>query len=358
MVERSAIRTAVSCLVAVMMVVGFTAAPAAALGDDDTIGDTVGDTVNETVDEDVDVDTTDSDGTDTEGVQVNIVRTNSPVETTETLVVTVEVESNDGGNAELLIDGEQIEERGFAPGQEDRVNFTWETSFQDRGDHTATVRSGADEDSEQVTVEAGYQAPEESCTNVPKRANENVPYEQLPSQDQLPDQAPNPVPPFLTPEALSGIVVGAAPNQCDVVDPNDPQVDPNDPPSDPDANANVIRSGQYKDGAVLLVYYEATLDEDGGPGVSGFAGGIACSDCGVGADPSANVDDGSGEYTVDPWVNGDTSTARATADAEAPFGGAGGSLECSGSECQPGSSGIPTFREYPAVPAPIWDGEE
>jgi hypothetical protein len=353
MIEQSTFRTTVSCLVAVMVVVGFTAAPAAAFADDETVGDTVDDTL----DDGVDVDTADSDGSDTEGVEVNIVRANSPVETGETLVVTVDVKTNDGGSTELLVDGESKEERGFAPGQEDRVNVTWETGYQDAGNHTATVKSGFDGDSVNVTVEPGAQVPEETCTNVPKRANENVPYEELPSQDDLPEDAPNPVPPFVTPEAVAGIVVGAAPNQCDIQDPNDPSVDPEDPPSDPDITVIVLRSEQYKDGAAFLVYYEATLDDDGGPEVDGFAGGVAYSSH-LNTDPSTTVNDSEKEYTVDPMVDGDTSTAKATADAEAPFGGTGGSLECSGGECQPGSSGVPTFAEYPAVPAPVWDGEE
>ena len=41
MVEQSTFRTTVSCLVAVMVVVEFTAAPAAAFADDETVGDTV-----------------------------------------------------------------------------------------------------------------------------------------------------------------------------------------------------------------------------------------------------------------------------------------------------------------------------
>ena len=355
MAEQNETRIAVSFVLAVTMIVGFAFAPAVVAADDDTsVGD---DTVN--VDTGgLDTDTSDSDSS-TEGVNVNIVGTNSPVQTGETLVVRVDVYSADGGQAELLIDGESVDKRSFAPGQDDRVDFTWETSYPDAGEHNATVRSGVDSDSETVEVEPGASAPEETCTNVPKRANENVPYEELPSQDDLPEQAPDPpIPPFITPEAVAGIVVSAAPNQCSIQDPNDPSVDPNDPPTEPSASTTVYRSGQYKDGAVLLVYYEATLNESGdGPGVSGFAGGIAHSGD-AGTNPSVNVNDGEKNYAVDPRFRADDSTADGSAAVSAPFGSVGATLDCSGGECKVTPEGVIQPPENPAIPAPIWDGED
>ena len=342
MVEQSTLRTTVSCFVALLVMVGFAAAPAAALTQDS---------------DGVDLDTTDSDGSSTSGVQVRIVNTNSPVQTGDTLKVTVDVESNDGGSAELFIDGESVDRKGFAPGQEDRVTFQWETSFTDAGEHNATVRSGADSDSETVEVEAGYTFPEERCTNVPKRANENVPYEELPSQDQLPEQVPNPIPPFITPESLANLVVGVAPNQCDIQDPNDPSVDPNDPPSTPGAEVHVLRAEQYKDGGALWMTYRAGLSEDEGPAVSGSLGAVIYSGNAY-ANPNLAVNDGEKDYAVDPEFDGDDSTAEGSAEASAPFGTIGGEMDCAGGECQPDSSGIPKFQDYPAIPAPIWDGED
>ena len=344
MPEQSTLRTTVSCLVALILMVGFAAAPAAAFAQDSDM------------DDGIDMDTTESDGSSTGGVQVRIVNTNSPVQTGDTLKVTVDVESEDGGTAELLIDGESVDQKGFAPGQEDRVTFEWETSFTDAGEHEATVRSGADSDSETVEVQPGYTFPEERCTNVPKRANDNVPYDTLPSQDQLPDQVPNPIPPFITPESIANLVVGVAPNQCDIQDPNDPSVDPNDPPTTPGAEVHVLRAEQYKDGGALWVTYRAGLGDDG-PAVSGTLAGLAYSG-GVSTEDEVVLDDGEKEYVVEPRFQGDDSTADGSADASSPTGAAGVTVECSGGECQPGATGVPNYVEYPAIPAPIWDGEE
>ena len=365
MSERTALRTTVACLVAVMMTVAFTAAPAAAAIDfDDGVGiDDVTDApdgVTDTADDTVDGVTDDSSAAGGDGdVRVRITDTNSPVQAGETLVVTAEVDTETGGEVRLLIDGERVDRKGFAPRQTGTYNFTWETSATDLGDHNATLASGTDSDSRTVTVELGTDPPEETCTNVPERANENVPYEELPSQDDLPEQAPDPpVPPFVTPEAVAGIVVGAAPNQCSIQDPNDPSVDPNDPPTEPSASTTVYRSGQYKDGAVLLVYYEATLDQSGdGPGVSGFAGGIAHSGD-AGTNPSVNVNDGEKNYAVDPRFRADDSTADGSAEVSAPFGGVGATLDCSGGECKVTPEGVIQPPENPAIPAPIWDGED
>lgn len=343
-----------SCVVALIMVVGFTAAPAAAMQ-----GSIVDDTVGDAVDTDaIDLDTTDSSSSSSGGVNVDIVDTNSPVETGETLEVTVDVESVDGGSVDFLIDGEVIEETGYAPGTEDRVTFTWETSYQDVGEHNATVRSATDSDSETVQVEAGGEAPQEVCTDVPRQVHENVPYSQLPSQDQLPEQVPNPVPSVVTPEAVVGLTVGAAPNQCDVQDPNDPSIDPENPPTDPNADATVVRAEQYKDGGAFHVTYQATLDQSGnGPGVEGDAGSVLYSGNAV-WNSETTLNDGAQSYTVAPRFDGSQSTAEAGLEASAPFGGAGGEIDCEGGECQPDTTGVPRFAEYPAIPAPVWDGED
>jgi len=355
MSERTALKTTVACLVAVMMTVAFTAAPAAAAIDSD---DGVG--ITDDTDGTVDGVTDDSSAAGGDGdVRVQITDTNSPVQTGETLVVTAEISTKTGGEVWLLIDGERIERKGFAPSQTGEYNFTWETSATDLGDHNATLASGTDSDSETVTVEFGTDPPEETCTNVPERANENVPYEELPSQDDLPEDAPTPVPPFITPRGVANLIIGVAPNQCEVVDPDDPAVDPSNPPDDPAYDVIVFRNDPYKDGRVVRVYYRVTLDdEDDGPEVYGFAGGLVYSG-GAGTSPSATYDDGSGkQYSTDPMVRGDDSTADGEADVGAPFGSVGATVDCSGGECQPGTSGIPTAAEYPAVPAPVWDGED
>ena len=360
MSERTALRTTVACLVAVMMTVAFTAAPAAAAIDfDDGVGiDDVTDDPGDTVGNTVDGVTQGSGDGGTDDVRVRIADTNSPVKAGDTLVVTADIDTETGGDVWLLIDGERVERRGFAPGQTGEYNFTWETSPADLGDHNATLASGTDSDSETVTVELDTDSPDGTCTNVPERANENVPYEELPSQDELPEDAPNPVPPFITPRGVTNLIVGAAPNQCEVVDPDDPAVDPSNPPDDPEYDAVVTRNDPYKDGRVVRVYYRVTLDqEDDGPEVYGWAGGLIYSGD-VGTSPAATYDDGNGkQYSTDPMVRGDDSTANGEADVGAPFGSVGATVDCSGGECQPGTSGIPTAAESPAVPAPVWDGE-
>ena len=356
MSKRTAFKTTVACLVAVMMTVAFTAAPAAAaIGSDDGVG------IDDTDDTDSTVDgvTDDSSAAGGNGdVQVRITDTNSPVQTGETLVVTAEIDTETGGKVVLLVDGEQVDRKGFAPRQTGAYNFTWETSATDLGDHNATLASGTDSDSETVTVEFGTDPPEETCTNVPGRANENVPYEELPSRDDLPEDAPDPVP-FITPKGVANLIIGVAPNQCEVVDPDDPAVDPSNPPDDPGYDMVVKRNDPYKDGRVVRVYYRVTLDdEDDGPEVYGFAGGLVYSGD-VGTNPSVTYDDGSGrQYSTDPMVRGDDSTADGEANVAAPFGSVGGTVDCSGGECQPSTSGIPSATEYPAVPAPVWDGDE
>jgi hypothetical protein len=358
MAERSKTRITVSFALAVAMIVGFAFAPAVVAADDDTPVDDAGGDVVDIDTDGLDTDTSDSSDS-TGGVSVNIVDTNSPVQTGDTLVVTVDARTEEGGIAELLIDGESVDSQGFAPGQDGRVNFTWETSYPDAGEHNATVRSGTDSDRRTVEVEPGADAPDGTCRDVPKEANGEVPYEDLPSRDDLPEEAPGtPIPPFVTPEAIAGIIVGAAPNQCDIQDPNDPSVDPNDPPSEPSVSVIVYRSGQYKDGAVLLVYYEATLNRSGdGPGVSGFAGGIAHSDD-AGTNPSVNVNDGEKNYAVDPRYRADDSTSDGSVEVSAPFGTVGANLDCSSGECRVTPQGVIEPPENPAIPAPIWDGED
>ena len=358
MAERSKTRITVSFALAVAMIVGFAFAPAVVAADDDTPVDDAGGDVVDVDTDGLDTDTSDSSDS-TGGVSVNIVDTNSPVQTGDTLVVTVDARTDEGGIAELLIDGESVDSQGFAPGQDGRVNFTWETSYPDAGEHNATVRSGTDSDRRTVEVEPGADAPDGTCRNVPKEANGEVPYSDLPSRDDLPDEAPGtPIPPFVTPEAIAGIVVGAVPNQCDIQDPNDPSVDPNDPPSEAGITVNVVRSGQYKDGAVLLVYYETTLDRSGeGPSVSGHAGGIAHSDD-AGTDPDVAVNDGEKEYAVDPRYRADDSTSDGSVEVSAPFGTVGANLDCSSGECRVTPQGVIEPPENPAIPAPIWDGED
>ncbi|MFT4905264.1 MAG: hypothetical protein ACI8UR_001838 [Natronomonas sp.] len=201
----------------------------------------------------------------------------------------------------------------------------------------------------------GQTFPSELCTDVGELVMNNVPLGQVPWFDALPSSLQPPGVPtdLITPESVAAIAFGAVPNQCEVQDPNDPSVDPTDPPRDPGVDVTVARAGQYRDGAVALVYYDVTLNESGeGPGVSGKIGTLATSSAGD-VDLTLTVNDGEKDYTVDPrvryWDDG-------TAYIETNIGLLGSRLgivvECNGQECQPGTRGLPQLVELPAIPAP------
>ena len=159
----------------------------------------------------------------------------------------------------------------------------------------------------------------------------------------------------VTPGAVAGIVEGASPNQCDVQDPNDPSYNPAEGGVEPGGDVNVARGGQYEGGGVVLLYYDATLNEsnENGPGVSGMTGVLGTSQFGD-VDQELAFHDGEKEYAVDPRVryqdNG--TTAFAENDIRMLNKRLGVVVDCDGEECQPGTRGLPQFVDYPAFPAP------
>jgi hypothetical protein len=303
--EPSIARATVACLLAVVMVVGFTAAPAAAVDDGVSVSD---DGV--------------SIGLDGNGVAVD-----------DDGSVTVENDTDAGSVEETLPGADDVPDSGTLP--ED-----------DGGDADPSV------DSSDIPIE---ESPVDPCRDVGSDIQENVPFEQAPWFDDLPQEAQPPGVPtnLITPEVVAAIVFGATPNQCEVQDPNDPSVDPTDPPSDPNADVDPTRVGEYNDGVVALVYYEATLNESGeGPGVSGMVGGLGTSSFGD-ADARLTVNDGEKDYTVDPRVRYfDDGTGMAETDVDLLGTSLGVVMTCDGEECQPGTRGLPEFQKPPAIPAP------
>jgi len=299
-----------TCLVAVLLVVGFTAAPTAAAEGTGVSFD--GDGVSVDVGDDVSVDA--------------------------------------GG------DGVDVEEDVQADEEEPDT----EVQTPDAEQTAATVTDDDDDDGEE---ESDNEFPEEVCTDVPEEANGEVPYSELPWVSDLPEEAQPPGVPtdIVTPEAVAGIAVGATPNQCEVQDPNDPSYDPRDGEAGLSGDITVSRLGEYEGGGVALVFYEATVDDSNdGPGVAGYVGGLGTSEFGD-ADAEVMVNDGEKDYGVAPRVryqdNG--TTYYAENDVRALNSRLGVEVDCNGEECQPGTRGLPQFVEAPAIPAPTGDdGEE
>ena len=91
------------------------------------------------------------------------------------------------------------------------------------------------------------------------------------------------------------------PGECEVIDRRRPQISPNNPPDDPEYNVNEYRCCLYKNGVAYLYYYDIETDEnDDGPSVNGYAGGVilptndAYRDTGT----KVNVNDGRNNYGV------------------------------------------------------------
>ncbi|MEF8912974.1 hypothetical protein [Natronomonas sp.] len=307
--ESSTVRAAMSCFLAVMMVIGFTAAPAAALDDDDV---SIGDDGISIGDDDVSID---EDGISTDDENVSV---------------------DDGA-----------------------VDDVVETPSDDEASLDETEGDTGDTPLENETDEP---FPEEVCTDVGDQAEENVPFGQVPWFDDLPEEAQPPGVPtdILTPEAVAAIVFGATPNQCEVQDPNDPSYDPvtGDDEVDPAYDREVQYIGENDGGVLAVVLYDVTLNESGnGPGTSGVVA--------IGANPKYGdnqlrfaVSDGEKEYAVEPrvryWEDG---SAYTYTDVEALNKRVGVEVDCDGEECQPGTRGLPQFAEYPAFPAPTGDDE-
>jgi hypothetical protein len=303
--EPSIARATLSCLVAVLMVVGFTAAPAAAVDDGISVSD--------------------------DGVSVGLDGNG------------VEVDDDGGVTVENDTSVESVEDS--LPGEDDAPDG--DTLPDDGGDSDPSV------DYSDIPIE---ESPVDPCRDLGGDVQENVPFEQVPWFDDLPKQAQPPGVPtsLITPEVVAGIVFGATPNQCDIQDPNDPSVDPTDPPNDPGYSVENQRMGQYRDGAVGLVYYEVTANESGeGPGVSGMVGGLTTSEFGD-IDAELTVNDGEKDYTVDPRVRyfDGGRTGMAETNVELLGTRLGVVMDCNGEECQPGTRGLPEFQKPPAIPAP------
>jgi hypothetical protein len=100
------------------------------------------------------------------GLAVQITGTNSPVTEGETLDITADVENTGSTSVtrtlELLIEGEGVvasQEVTVAPGATESRTLSWTSEAGDAGDYTATISSGDDTDTTNVTVLAA-EAPE------------------------------------------------------------------------------------------------------------------------------------------------------------------------------------------------------
>ena len=313
MVEPNRQRTILTCFIAVMMTIGFTAAPVAAvdIGGDDGISIDTDDGIGVGVggDDGISVDADEEDG------------------------VSVDAGGDDG----VSIDDDEI------PLPDGETNES-----DDESDDSPAPVNYSDVPLEDV--------PADLCYDAAGEAQERVPFEEVPWFDDLPEEVPPPpgVPTdVLTPESAAAIAFGFVPHQCDVQDPYDPSVDPTDPPREPDADVDVQRFGQFEDGAVALVRYDLTMNESGeGPGVSGMVGGLGTTEFGD-ADLELTVNDGEKDYSVDPRVRYfDDGTAFGETDVVLFGQRLGVEVDCDGEECQPGLRGLPELTDIPAVPAP------
>ncbi|WP_336135563.1 hypothetical protein [Natronomonas amylolytica] len=331
--ESSTVRAAISCFLAVVMVIGFTAAPAAALdGDDVSIDDdvSVGDDGVSVGDDGVSV--------DDDGVSVG----------------DDDVSIDDDGVS--VVDENISVDDGVSPDDE---NVSLDDSGVDDVVETPSDDGGPIDDTP-LENETDQPFPEEVCTDVGDVAQENVPFEQVPWFDDLPSEAQPPGVPtdVVTPQAVAAIVFGATPNQCDIQDPNDPSYNPvtGDDEVDPAADREVQYIGENDGGVLAVVLYDVTLNESGnGPGVSSVVA--------LGANPDYGdnqlrfaVSDGEKEYAVEPrvryWEDG---SAYTYTDVEVLNKRVGVEVDCDGEECQPGTRGLPQFTEYPSFPAPTAD---
>jgi hypothetical protein len=287
----------VTCFVATLLVIGFTAAPvAAADGTGISFGD---DGVSISVGDDVSVDA-----------------------------------GQDGVNVSEDVDDEDTDPDSKTPEVDDPT----------QGD-----------DEEDDGEEGPF--PEQVCTDVTGEVHDSAPYEQVPWFDDLPEEAQPPGVPtsVITPEAVAGIVFGVTPNQCEVQDPNDPSYDPREDDVDPDADANLAQFGPDDGGFETVVTYDVTLNESGeGPGSSGVIYVVDNPEFGDnGADIAVN--DGEKDYAVQPrvryWDGGNVSYAKN--DVWLLGSRLGVDVDCDGEECQPGTGGLPHYADYPAVPDPV-----
>lgn len=130
-----------------------------------------------------------------------------------------------------------------------------------------------------------------------------VPVGLLPSLSDAPVEPPGVPSDLITPEAVTGILLGFYPGACEVFNPSDPQIDPTNLPDEPAGEIDVARGGQYDGGGVGLVYYDGTLNESGdGPSVSGLSGILVTPEYGD-LDQELVLNDGKNDYGVDPQLS-------------------------------------------------------
>lgn len=211
--------------------------------------------------------------------------------------------------------------------------------------------------------------PEEVCTDLTGLVHEEFPYDQviwvddlpqdaqdsmqpsaMPGYEELPEDAQPPGVPWtiLTPRAIGSIGFGAAPNQCDVVDPNDPPYDPTEDDLDPDADGDVVEETEA--GTTLLIV-NGTLNRSGeGPGGEATVEFDAAED--GEANPEIRLNDGEKDYAVDPGLRyWDDGTIVAENDVTVIGMTAGGEVDCIGEECELDVRGAPGLVDYPSVPS-------
>ncbi|QLD88845.1 hypothetical protein HWV07_07295 [Natronomonas salina] len=222
----------------------------------------------------------------------------------------------------------------------------------------AAPDDGSDIDQQTTDVGPSTQAnesgpfPQEICTDLLGMAHEEMPYDQIVWVDDLPESAQPPGVPWtvITPSAVAGIVVGATPNQCDVLDPNDPPYDPIQDDEDnlaPDAGGDV----QPGENGEVLFIVNGTLDNTS-EGPSGVAeADLELTENGT-IDPNARLNDGEKDYGVDPglqyWSDG---TTYFETDVFVFGSRVGVENDCFGQECNTRLRGLPTFTEIPALPS-------
>ncbi len=394
--ESRARRAAVTCIVSLLMIIGFTVAPAAAvvddglsltdndsisidLDDDSPVSVDVEDDVTVGVgDEDVSVgdnDITDSDGTlpsgddlpSTDGTDEDAVSVGDNLDEVgngDDLPVSEDDISlpDAGGSDDVTAIGDDLGDLGLVSGDdlpvsEDDVGLSDDSLGENdalsgvddavpdagTGDALGDTESPIDND----------QVPDEACTDVGDPVQEEVPFEQVPWIDELPSEAqPEGVPwDVVTPGAAASIAFSMAPTQCQVFDPRDPSYDPLRDGIAPDTDGEVVKLGQDRGGASSWVTYYATLDETGdGPGASIDGGPLVTQEFGD-AEWFISVNDGEKEYGLEPRVRyWDDGTAFAKQDVVLYGKRLGVNMDCDGEECQPGTEGLPELQEYPPIP--------
>lgn len=245
-----------ACFIAVVSMIGFTVAPAAAATDDtmslNDVGVTdVGDAINGVVE------TEEVDGPDGSDLGEDVVPGADPAVPD----VGATPEGPDTGTGDAVQPAPGLPDAGATP------------DIQDPGTRDSLPGApGGSLDPEEFPV-GDERARVNVCGPLDPSA-EDLPLDVLPGVDDLPDVTGVPTK-VLTYDAIFGIVF-STPSACDVVHPNEPQVDPNDPPQNPDYTFDVARSGQFRDGVVYLVYWGSTLNGSSGePGVSGKSGLLA-----------------------------------------------------------------------------------